>query len=183
MKYKTIVATPAHEEPISMNEAYRQLRVEPCVDDEHIAALISISRDKAERFCNRYFSEQVVKIVYDGGFSGSSIDLPYPDLISVDSITYVDSSNAQIEIDASEYVVLLDNQVIYANDSFPSDAKGYTVTVTTGAPTEFGGAKVGMMMMLTDLYELRSESVVGFSVNQNPAVMASLWPYRVNLGV
>ena len=39
MKYKTIVEVAVVDEPVSMNDAYRQLRIEPCVDDEHIKSL------------------------------------------------------------------------------------------------------------------------------------------------
>jgi len=183
MTYKTVAVTSPTSEPVSMDEARAQLRVKIGDDDDHVEMLVAIARDKAEKFCNRFFTEQQVKIVFDGGFDLTKIDLPYPDLISVDSITYIDDENAQQTIAGGTYTLFSDEQVIYPDDSFPSNAKSYTITVTTGAPVELGGAKVAMLMMITDLYDLRSESVIGFSVAENPAVMASIWPYRVQLGV
>ena len=179
--YKTIVVTPASVEPISSQEANNQLRIEDGDDDSHRDLLISVARDKAEKYCNRFFTEQTVKIVFDGGFDIDKIDLPYPDIQSVSSITYIDTDNDVQTV--TGYTLFSDQQVIYPSVTFPSDAKSYTVEVVTGAPEEIGGAKIGMLMMMTDLYELRTESVVGFSVAENPAVCASLYPYRVNLGV
>lgn len=180
--YKTIVVAPAILEPVTLTEAVSQLRIEQGFDDAKVTSLISVARDKAERYCNRYFTEQTVKIVYSGGF-GSEICLPFPDLISVESITYLDSENAEQTINSADYSAFFDQQVIYPASEFPTDAKSYTVTVITGAPAEMSSAKIAMLMYLTDLYELREESVIGASVANNPAVAASLYPYRVNLGV
>lgn len=179
--YKTIVVTPPSVEPITLQEALRQLRLEIGFDDDKVESLIPVARDKAERYCNRYFSEQTVKIVYSGSF-GVEISLPFPDLASVVSITYLDSENAVQTLSPSDYTFVSDYQAIYPVTSFPF-AKSYTVTVVTGAPKEMSSIKIAMLMFLTDLYELREESVIGASVANNPAVAASLWPYRVNLGV
>jgi len=182
-EYKTIVVTAATAEPVTLAEAVSQLRIAVGYDDDHVNMLISIARDKAENYCNRFFAEQTIKIVYAGGFDVNKIDLPYPDLQSVNLITYIDQDNAQQTVGGGDYTLLADQQVIYPADAFPSDAKSYTVEVVTGVPAEYGGAKIGMLMLLTDLYELRTESVVNFSVNENPAVVNSLYPYRVELGV
>ena len=176
--YKLIVVTPPTSEPITTSEANLQLRIDDGFDDDHRDMLIRIARDKAEKYCNRFFTEQVVKIVFDGSISCGKIDLPFPDLQSVDSITYIDSANTRQNITAFDFFA--DEQIIYTDSV---DCKSYTVTVTTGAPAEYGGAKIGMLMFLTDLYELRTESVVAASVANNPAVVSSLYPYRVNLGV
>jgi len=183
MTYKTIVVTAAIDEPVDLSECYRQLKIDAGYDDDHVCMLRSIARDKAEKYCNRFFTEQTIKIVFDGDFDSSKIDLPYPDLTSVSSITYIDAENTLQTIGGGDYTLFSDQQVIYPSDSFPTGAKSYTVEVVTGAPEEYGGAKIGMLMMLSDLYELRTESVVGFSVNDNPAVVNSLYPYRVELGV
>lgn len=182
MTYKTIVVTPAAAEPITTDEANVQLRIKDGEDDDHRDMLISIARDKAEKFCNRFFTTQTVKIVFEGGF-GSKIDLPYPDLTDVNSITYIDSDNTVQTVTGGTYTAFFDEQVIFPDDAFPTDAKSYTVEVTTGPPAELGAAKIGMLMLLTDLYELRTESVIGFSVSENPAVSNYLWSYRVSLGV
>jgi len=145
--------------------------------------LISASRDKAERYCNRYFTEQTVKIVYEGPFNPEKICLPFPDLASVESIKYIDSSNAVQTIDDSDYDFLADEQVIYPFGTFPADAKSYTVEVVTSAPNEFKSVKIAILMILTDMYETRTESVIGSTLSNNPVVENMLYAYRVGLGV
>lgn len=180
--YKTITVTPAVAEPVTFSEALNQLRVESGFDDDHIASLISIARDKAERYCNRFFTEQVLKIVYTEPLSGV-INIPYPDVASVDEITYLDSNNQIQTIPSADYFFNSDYQQVFPVSSFPYGVSRYSVTVTTGAPAEMGAVKIAILMLLTDLYELRTESVTGVSVASNPAVVASLYPYRVNIGV
>ncbi len=181
--YKTICVTPPTTEPITLEEACSQLRIDVGFDDDQVELLISASRDKAERYCNRYFTEQTVKIVYEGPFNPEKICLPFPDLDSVESITYIDSSNTVQTIDSSDYDFLADEQVIYPFSTFPADAKSYTVEVVTAAPNEFKSVKIAILMILTDMYETRTESVICSTLSNNPVVENMLYAYRVGLGV
>jgi len=183
--HKTIVITPPLVEPISLDEAKAQLRIseKATKDDEHIKMLISVARDRAERFCNRFFTEQTVSIVYNCTLPDRYINLPYPDITSVSSVSYFQADGSEVQIDASDYVFNSRLQTITALTMFPADAVSYQVTVVTGAPLEYQGAKIAMLMTLTDLFDLRAESVVGFSIANNPAVVNNMYPYRVELGV
>ena len=181
--YRVIVVTPASTEPVTSTEAYNQLKIDAGFDDDHVAFLLSSARDKAEKFCNRFFTVQTIKVVYYEPFEPNAIHLPFPDITSVDDISYIDESNARQTIAPADYDLMSDEQVIYPASSFPSGAKSYTVTLTTGVPEEMSAVKIAILMLLTDLYELRTDSVVGFSVSNNPAVYNFLWPYRVELGV
>ena len=192
MIYKTITVTAPTAEPITLTEAKEQLRLETAfvLDDDYINALISVARDRAENYCNRYFTEQEVAIVYfepfplPGDSKGNDLSiltLPFPDLVTVDAITYTDTQNAtQI---FTTFSFNSDTQQVIADDTFPTDAVNFKVVVTTAAPVEFIGAKQGMLMNLTDMYELRTESVLGVSVAVNPAVNLLLHQYRVNQGI
>ena len=62
MTYQTIVVVPASTEPVDTLEAKAQLRIEYSftLDDAYIESLISAARDRAEKFCNRFFTEQTV---------------------------------------------------------------------------------------------------------------------------
>ena len=62
-------------------------------------------------------------------------------------------------------------------------ASNLRVEIESRAPVEFEGAKQAMLMALADMYELRTTSVIGASVAENPAVKALLAPYRVSLGI
>lgn len=183
--HKTIVITPPLVEPISLDEAKAQLRIKETAtkDDEHISALIKVARDRVEKFCNRFFSEQTVSIVFECSLPDRYIKLPYPDLTSVQSLSYFQDDGTEVVIDSGDYNFNSNRQIITASTTFPADAVSYQVTVVTGAPNEYQGARIGMLMTLTDLFDLRAESIVGFSVGNNPAAVNNMWPYRVELGV
>lgn len=180
MTYTVVVVTPPASEPVTLSEALKQLRMDIGDDDDHIEMLISVARDRIEKYCNRFFTTQTVKVIFDHGFSGLDFYLPFPNTASVDSLTYVDGDNVTTAV--TGYTFDADRQLIRLPD-YPSGAVSVTAEITTGAPAAFEGAKIAMLMMMADLYETRTENIVGTSVGFNPAVTASAAPYRVNLGV
>ena len=185
MRYETITLTAPTVEPITLDEAKAQLRLTAfqTFDDAYISALIPVARDRAEQFCNRYFSAQEVKLIIYDGWAGSDLVLPVPVLASVDVVSYVNTYGVESVIAPGEYTFDPETRLLYASSGWPTDANAIKVTVTTGAPVEFEGAKQAMLMLITDLYELRTESVIGASVAENPAVNALLFQYRVNMGI
>jgi len=182
--HKTIVITPPLVEPVSIDEAKKQLRIKESstTDDDHIAMLIKVARDRVEKFCNRFFTEQTVSIIYNESLPDRYICLPYPDLTGVVQLSYFDADDTETVIDSADYTFNSQSQKITSSTTFPTSVS-YKVTVITGAPNEYSGAYIGMLMMLSDLYDLRVESITGVSVASNPAVENSIYPYRVELGV
>lgn len=180
---KTIVITDAISEPITLAEAKAQLRLTDLftADDAYITALITVARKRAEDYCNRFFTEQTIVMVLDDQ-PGYTIFLPYPDLQSVGSITYLDDSNVEQTVDAADYDFFPQLQEIRNQTGFV-EGTGYKVSATTGAPVDIQAAKQAMLMMITDMYELRTEAVIGASVAENHAVRAMLYPYRENLSI
>lgn len=190
MRFETIVKSAPTLEPITLDEAKLHLRIDSDFDleDDLIESLISAARDKAEFFCSRFFTEQTVAIVYfnelpAGIYSQASIELPYPDISSVSSVSYTDIEGNSTTISASGYSFNSDTKKLMPVGSWPADAIDFTVTVVTGAPADMSGAKIAMLMIISDLYELRTESVVGASIANNPAVIAKLQKYRVGMGI
>jgi len=182
MLYKTVKTLAPVVEPVTLAEAKEQLRIEASflLDDAYISALISAARDRAENYCNRFFTEAQATIVYYEGFP-SVFRLPYPDLISVDAISYVDFENQEQTIIG--YTFDSETQIITPTDDWPTNAKTIKVDISTGTPVEFEGVKQAILMWIADLYELRVENVVGGSLSMNKAVEMMLYPYRVELGI
>ena len=178
---KTTVLVAPTVEPITLAEAKEQLRIEDSftLDDDYINSLISAARDRCEAYCNQFFTEKTISISTVDAF-GLELYLPYPGL-TVTAVSYVDSDGASQVIDPSEYSYNGVSQVLtFANEvSF----KSLSVTATTSAPVELNGVKSAIKMIVTDLYELRTETAVGVSLADNPAVKAMLYPYRLELGV
>jgi len=178
---KTIVLVPPLTEPVTLLEAKEQLRIEPAFteDDSYISSLISVARERCESYCNQYFTEQDIKILYSGSIP-SVVSLPYPSL-TVTSVTYTDSDNAQQTVNPINYIVDSTNQTITFTNTY--SALNYQVLATTSAPPKINGVQQAIKLILTDLYELRTETAVGVSLAENPAVKAVLYPYRESLGI
>jgi len=189
MRFETITLTAPITEPVTLDEAKAQLRLTSgfTADDDYITSLISVARDRSEQFCNRFFTIQSVKIVYFDSlpyYSGiaGAIELPYSNLTSVDEVSYTDTVGDTVVIDSADYIFNADTKKLYPVTVWPI-AVDFNVTVTTAAPAEFNGAKHAMLMLLTDMYELRTETVIGASVADNPAVNTLLAQYRENMGI
>lgn len=182
MNYKTIVDVAPVAEPVTLNEAKEQLRVQHSLEDAYISSLIVAARERAESYCNRFFTEQTVTTVFFGTyFNDNEIELPYPDINSIVSVKYLDDSNATQTIDALDYYFDPFVSVLYF-DSLPS-AKNYQIQIVTKAPSVMASAKQAILMMVTDMYEIRTESILGTFVSMNPAVKSLLYPYRVKMGI
>lgn len=178
---RTIITAAPTVEPITLDEAKAQLRIESAftADDDYINAIISVARDRCENYCNQFFTEQSISILYKG-IIPVIVFLPYPNL-TVASVTYTDADNAQQTVNSGDYIVDAINQTITFSASF--DSINYQVNATTAAPVQIVGVGQAIKLILTALYELRTETVVAASLAENPAVKALLYPYRLSLGI
>lgn len=178
---KTFVVTPPTVEPITLPEAKAQLRIEDgfTFDDDYISALISAARDRCENYCNRFLTVKDIRIAINGSIAGS-YDLPYEGL-TITAIKYLDDLKVEQTLNVADYEYDADNQVLKFLVEITTEA--FSVYATTSAPVELEGAKMAIKMIVTDLYELRTETAVGVSLADNPAVKAMLYPYRLELGV
>ncbi len=178
---KTVVITPATTEPVTLEEAKEQLRIEASFtnDDDYILSLVSAARDRCESYCNQFFTVQGIAYLYNG-LVPAVIELPYPNL-TVTALKYTDTDNVDQTIDPSDYVVNELNQTILVNIDVVSVS--YRIEATTAAPAALEGVEHAIKLILTDLYELRTETAVGVTLNENPAVKALLYPYRLELSI
>jgi hypothetical protein len=178
---KTIVLSAPAIDPSALLLAKAQLRIEPAFtdDDDYITALIRVALDRCENYCNRFFSIQDIKILFQGEVP-LVVDLPYFEL-TVTSITYTDTNNALQTLAPSNYIVDAVNQTITFSNSINS--LNYQIFATTSAPAVAAAVTQAAALMITDMYELRTETVIGASIAENPAVKALLYPYRESLGI
>ena len=97
-------------EPVSLDEAKNQLRVDGTDENPHIAALIWSVRVEAEMVSRRAFLAQTWDLTLDAWPRASVIELPYPPLQSVTSITYIDSDNGTHTMSTDDYFVDIDGE-------------------------------------------------------------------------
>jgi len=178
---KTVIVTAPTSEPVTLMQAKEQLRIEDgfTLDDDYIEALISSARDRCESYCNQFFAVQDISLQYNGQMA-TTVSVPYPGL-TVTAITYTDSDLAVQTLDPGAYTYSEPLQTLYITD--PESSINYQIEATTSAPSQIVGVQHAIKMIVTDLYELRTETAVGVSLADNPAVKALLYPYRLSLGI
>ena len=97
------------ELPVTLAEARAQLREPPTAENGLISALIQTATamlESRDGFLGRALVSQswTLKIHQFPGVSGR-IELPFPPLISVDAITYINEAGDEITVPSTEYVV------------------------------------------------------------------------------
>lgn len=91
-------------EPITLEQAKSHLRVSIDDDDASIETLISVARRVCESRLKRAIVSQEFRLSLD--CLPIQLTLPNPPLVSVESITYLDSSNTRQTLSEASYEVL-----------------------------------------------------------------------------
>lgn len=191
--YKVQRVTEPAAEPISRDRAKEQLRIESgfTMDDDLIDFYISAARDEAEKYCNRSFASADFFLMLDRFPGGRTpVTLPDPDTTDVSAVTYIDSNGAEQTVNASDYTVDTDRQQIRPDGNWPVGATSIKVAYTAGpdasaSPAERPPKSVeqAMLLLITDMYDLRSSQVTGAIISANPAAAMRLSLHRVEMGV
>lgn len=191
-----VVTAPPYE-PVSLAEAKRWLRVDDDITDQDavIELLIKALREHAETITRRAYVRRALQLIVPGyrlvridGVERLGFALPYPPLISVESITYIDSAGAQQTMSSTLYDVLAwcePGVVVQAADqSWPSyddapDAIRIDYTAgyqTVGSPEDADAFRAGVpdllklwiQARLATLYEYREQVITGTIVSSIP---------------
>lgn len=181
------LTVPPATEPISLAEAKAHLRVTSSTEDTLIGVLISAARQTAENELRRALISQTWEKTLDA--FPSAIELPYPPIIAITTIVYVDELGATLTLSAPSYQ--LDNKTepgwvmpAYGYD-WPATravANAVTVTYTAGygaAAAVPAAIKQWMLLMIGQYYENREGSVPGVTMTPLPFIAGLLDPYRV----
>lgn len=179
---RTIRLTAPATEPVTLATAKTHLRVEHDEEDDLITALIPAARDKVEQYCNRFFASATAALLFDSLPAGSNpLTVPVPNVVSVDSVSYLDGDNATQVISGTTFNA--EYQYLWPSDVWPSDTiQGARVAVTVGAPVSIDAITQAILLIITDLYEYRGD-LTERQVYDNKAAVMLLQPYRVNMGV
>ncbi|OQY26232.1 MAG: hypothetical protein B6244_14130 [Candidatus Cloacimonetes bacterium 4572_55] len=128
-------------EPVSLTEAKLHLRVDHNDDDVLIAGLIQSARQSCENYEGKSYCVRTYTLKMDSLFD---VCLPYPPLISVDSITYIDDDGdtQTLSTDIYDIDTHSDPGYIYLayNQTWPmtrSELNAVTITYKSGYMTKF----------------------------------------------
>lgn len=185
--------TPPSSEPVSLKEAKNHCRVDDDItnDDSLIRSMIVAARQAAETFTRR----QLITATYELRFDGFPYTIcpPMPPLISVVSIKYQDTDDAEQTVDSGDYQVDKYSTVgrirPKQDKSWPSTYVGMGVVVveyTAGygarenVPEQIIAA---ILLIVGHLYEHREDVIVGTGAVTIPrGANDLLYPFRVTDG-
>lgn len=182
---RVVVVTPP-EPVVSLDEAKDHLRVEGGDDDAVITGMIAAATahiDGPSGWLGRAIGVQTLEARIDTFDLGGTV-LPYPPVISVTSVKYVDPAGVEQTL-AGGYEVLGEQIAPVWGTAWPSirtTREAVRVRYQAGYSTLPAPIRAAILLMVGDLHRNRGEAVIGIisaSVAMSTTVANLLAPYRV----
>lgn len=183
--------SPAPGEPVTLTEAKLQTRrTHVTTDDDYLEDIcIPAARDRAEQETGRSLVTATWRMVLDRFPSCLYIELPKPPLRTVDSITYVDENGVTQTLSTSLYTVdapvgptcARGRILLNYDESWPStryQQNAVTIEFTVGYTTIPPRLKMGMLLDIGTLYELREDYIVGQGYTVSPVPIGAERIYK-----
>jgi uncharacterized phiE125 gp8 family phage protein len=172
----------------SLDEARLHLRADAVEDSPLIEGLVEAATLQAEAFTRRRFVTQSWRLTLDR-FPGGAIVLPYPPLVSVESLTYVDGGGSLATLAPESYRVRTaesPGEVVPAyGTAWPAtrpdaDAVQVEFTCGYGAPADVPEAIRRAVLLLVGTLYANRETVAPTAMQPVPhSAEWLLGPYRV----
>lgn len=180
-----------NDEPVSLDEMKRHLRVTIDNDDLLIFGMIQAAREHLEVVTRRQFLTATWVYALDAFPASNSIALPRPPLQSISLVEYLDSNNIrQVLTLDTDYGIdtlsepgrlyLLPNKTWPVTYEVPSAVKITYVSGWSSAALVPSGLKQLIYLLVGHFYEHREAAVSGEGVQSIPfGVQMLLWNYRL----
>jgi len=199
------LVTPPTVEPITVDEAKHQCRVDGSHDDAYLSALCTVAREHVEQQTRLALMPQTWEQYADAwptyrpwSMGGSQFVLKQWPVVSVVSVTYRTADEIQKTFDPAAYLLATGARparlVLKAGQAWPGDllsaADPITVRFTAGYESDTlipQSIKHAMLLIIGHLYENREQVVIGaglaaakipFGVDQ---LLASYRSYRLRV--
>ncbi len=168
-----IVETPPATEPVTQAEAKAHMHVDGTDDDALITRLIKAATghiDGPDGWLGRSLVSQTLELVYDT-FPCGPLKIPYPPLISVESVKYIDpTTGLSTTFGAVNYEVDTDSQpgwiALARGATWPTPLdtiNAVRVRYTAGYTSVPEPIRHAILIMVADMYEHPETVVVGKS--------------------
>lgn len=168
----TRVSVPPVEEPLTLEEAKAQCRVDTQDDDTLLTTLIIAARRHCEKIDWRAYITQTLETWLDAWPADGVIHVPRPPLQSVTSVVYYNAADTAATLSAASYIVDTVSQpgriVLRTGSAWPTTtlraANGICITHVAGyglAVDMPEDIKNAMKLLIGHWYENREDSTVG----------------------
>lgn len=171
------VVTAAADTPVSLTEAKAHLRVDTSADDTYITALIN----SATEWCQKWLRRQLINATLEETFNEwcDPFRLQRSPLVSVTSVSYVDSNGDTQVLASSQYVVKTDvspGRIHSAYNVTWPIARGQVDAITIRYVAGYGTAgstvpadiRHAIYLLIGDNYRYREETQQGAALVQIP---------------
>lgn len=174
-RYGLVQTVAPTEEVIPVDEAREFLRLDTTDYDTLLQGLILAAVEQLETVTRRKLALATYELTLDAWPCDNVIEVPFVPVVSVDTITYLDTAGTSTELDASAYRVdtasLLPRITPAYNTSWPSIqdvTNAITIELQAGysAATVPELAKVAVKMLVSDLFE-HPEAQVEMRLTEN----------------
>lgn len=186
-------------EPLTDADVIEHLRLEDDLEANQVDRVIAAARAQVEHLTGRALMPQTWELGLRR-FPISRFRLPKPPLVSVESITYVDSDGNSTVLAASEYQVntrIEPGEIERAYRGSWPDTRDVPNAVIVRYVVGYGGVsatdtearaslderagelRAAMLLICGELWENRESSVVGLNYNPTPTVRNLLAPHRL----
>ena len=166
---RKVIAGPA-QEPLTLEEAKRFLRITSDAEDDVVAALVAAARKRIERGTELALITQTVEVKLDGFWGSCAIELPMPPLQAVVSVQYLDGAGALQTLAADTYKVSTHRRPgrvwLASGKSWPTtkdEREAVTITFKAGFgddPVDVPPNLIHAMRMLCAHYDRHREAVL-----------------------
>lgn len=185
----TIFTDPA-KEPISVNEAKRQCRVDIADDDVWFTAAIQAARETAETLSGWKLITQTWKYIFNAWPAADRLEIPYPPLQSVASITYKDQDGNASTFSADDYIVDADSMpgriVLATGASWPGGTLYPVGAITLQFTCGYGDdesdvprqLRQGVLLLIGHWYENREDTVSVGTIQRIPLGAMDLFSFN-----
>ena len=176
-KTKTIERnyTEPSQEPVTVSEAKLWAHIDTSADDWTVGCMITAAREWAELYSGRSFMTQT--LTEKLGMFSNTMELPYPPLSSVTSITYIDADGATQTLDASVYDVDTTTEpglvTLAYDESWPTTRnEHHAVTITYvagyGTADDVPDKMKNAIMMLVANMDINREATAPIQLHEVP---------------
>ena len=184
------IVTGPTTEPLTLAEAKAHCRIDISDDDGLLAGYILAARHWIEGQTHRAMVQRTYDYTIDWCWPTKNcrswIDLPFPPLVSVTSVSYVDTNGATQTLSTSLYTVMTNRPVGAITNAYEQtwpdlrpQVEAITVRFVAGYASVPDDLVQAMKMLVAHWYENRETVVIGQATEVPMAVEALVSAYRV----